>query len=88
LFTQIFRPHRNYFENRILLNNLGLRLHDREKIQHEIYHHKNLWLFPKNQRTKLVVEENIIGQTMEMKYLGIRLSSYGNIEDEFKEQVT
>jgi hypothetical protein len=35
-----------------------------------------------------VVEENIIGQTMEIKYLGIRLSSYGNIEDECKEQVT
>jgi hypothetical protein len=39
-------------------------------------------------RSKLVVEENVIEQIMEMKYLGIRLSSYGNMEDESKEQVT
>jgi hypothetical protein len=36
---------------------------------------------------KLLVKENIIEQLMEMKYLGKRLSSCGNIEVEVKEQV-
>jgi hypothetical protein len=39
-------------------------------------------------RCKLVVVENITEQTMEIKYLCIRLSSYGSIRDEVKEQVT
>jgi hypothetical protein len=39
-------------------------------------------------RCKLVTEQNITELTMGMKYLGIRLSSYGNIEDEVKGHVT
>jgi hypothetical protein len=33
-------------------------------------------------RCKLVVEEPIIKETMEMKYLGIRLPTCGNIDNE------
>jgi alpha-galactosidase len=42
----------------------------------------------KSVRCKLVFEENTMAQTMGMKYLGIHLSSSGNIEDKVKKQIT